>query len=166
MSSFLSPELPNSVYQKKENIFLPVSISSPVSEFEHVMSFLKSFLKETYVLASIIKAIVEMVEELYRIGIQIPNLKEVQQYFEKHPDLIELTKKLAILASRRLPDAIMYLEIYKDPEIDDVYPVIYARFKNYDEKVINRIRKVRKEFYSYLTDEKEWPLLTTDFRNP
>lgn len=106
-----------------------------------------------------------MVVELSKLGIQIPNLKGVQQYFEKYPDFIELTKKLAILASRRLPNAVLYLEIYKDPEIDDEYPVIYARFKSYDEKVIGRIRKVRKEFYSYLIDEKEWPLLTTDFRN-
>ena len=100
------------------------------------------------------------------MGIRVLTPDDVLQYFWENPHLIELTRDLARLARERLPEAILSLEISRDPEGDEEYIVIYARFRDYDETIVRKIRDVRKEFISRLSDEREWPLLTTDFRTP
>ncbi|MBC7353249.1 MAG: hypothetical protein H5U08_12880 [Thermogutta sp.] len=110
--------------------------------------------------------IVEVLEQLEKMGIRVLTPDDVLQYFWENPHLIELTRDLARLARERLPEAILSLEISRDPEGDEEYIVIYARFRDYDETIVRKIRDVRKEFISRLSDEREWPLLTTDFRTP
>jgi hypothetical protein len=103
---------------------------------------------------------------IMELKIHVPALEDVWLYFERHPHLIRMTRNLAQLARGRLPNALLALELSRDPEEDDEYIVLYARFECYDKTTINRIRDVRKEFLSRLDDEREWPLLTTDFRRP
>jgi len=170
-------EFTGSAHQRKEYFHLQNYKSFLLSIFkfnkpakletrEYSFSFLSEWVEGLLTYTFMIREVIKMVVELSELGIHVPNLKEVCQYFERHPRLIELTKKLAILAYEKLSDAVLSLEIYKDPEIYDEFPVIYVRSKNYNEKIIEEIEKVRKEFYSYLENEEDWPLLTTDFRNP
>lgn len=116
--------------------------------------------------SALTEEITELFKQLMRLGIRVPASNDVWQYFEKHPHLIKATRDLAELACERLSDAILSLEISRDPEGDEEYVVLYARFYNYDETVMRKIRAARKEFLSLLSDEREWPLLTTDFRGP
>jgi len=116
--------------------------------------------------SSITEEITTVLRRLEELKVRTPALDDVWQYFEKHPRFIEMTRVLSELASERLRDAVLSLEISRDPEEDEEYVVLYARFHNYDENTIKIIRSVREEFLSSLGEEEEWPLLTTDFRNP
>jgi len=112
------------------------------------------------------KEVLALFKRTKELQIRVPAPDDVWQYFEKHPQLIETTKALLELASERLPDASLSLEISRDPEEDKEYVVLYARFHRYDETTMRRIRNAREEFLSNLGGEEEWPLLTTDFRSP
>ena len=117
-------------------------------------------------LTSITEEILALFRRAKELQIRVPAPDDVWQYFEKHPQLIEMTRVLLELASEKLPDASLSLEISRDPEEDEEYVVLYARFHNYDETTMKRIRNVREKFLSNLGGEEEWPLLTTDFRSP
>lgn len=116
--------------------------------------------------SSITEEITTMFRRLEELKVRVPAPNDVWQYFEKHPRLIEMTRILSELASESLQDAVLSLEISQDPEEDEEDVILYARFHNYDETTMKRIRDVRKEFLQSLGEEEEWPLLTTDFRSP
>lgn len=116
--------------------------------------------------SSLTEEITEMFRRVMELKIHVPAPNDVWQYLEAHPDLIRMVMDLAVLARARLPDAVLSLEISQDPEEEHEYAVIYARFYDYDQTTMEKIRAVRKEFLSLLSNEREWPLLTTDFRSP
>ncbi|CCW33860.1 hypothetical protein CTKA_01136 [Chthonomonas calidirosea] len=116
--------------------------------------------------SSITEEITTLFRRLEELKVRVPAPDDVWQYFEKHRRLIEMTRILSELASESLQDAILSLEISRDPEEDEEHVILYARFHNYDETTMKRVRDVRKEFLSSLGEEEEWPLLTTDFRSP
>lgn len=116
--------------------------------------------------SSVTKEITVTFERFRKLGVRVPAPDEVWQYLEEHPNFIEITRDLVELAAERLLDAVLSLEISRDPEGDEEHVVLYARFNNYDEAAVKRIRDVRKEFLLNLREEEEWPLLTTDFRSP
>lgn len=120
----------------------------------------------TLPLPSFAHEIARLLERLVELKIHVPRPNEVWQFLERYPHLISSTADLAEIASQRLPDAVLSLEISRDPEEGENYIVLYARFHRYDGAIINRIRVVREEFLSRLGSEREWPILTTDFRRP
>ncbi|TFE69325.1 hypothetical protein A7Q09_05385 [Methylacidiphilum sp. Yel] len=83
-----------------------------------------------------------------------------------NPPLIKATRDLALFLGTRLQNPVLSLEISRHPDDDGTYVVLYARFNNYDDTVMKRLRAVREEFLSGLGNQSEWPLLTTDFRSP
>lgn len=114
-----------------------------------------------------------LIEEIYdalkylqkNMGIHIEKPDEVVEYLRWFPDMVSTTKKVAEVARRKLPDAHLYLELYRDPEIEDEHLVLYARFRNYDSSVMDKIREVWRGYSELLVGKRGWILLTTDF-NP
>lgn len=101
-----------------------------------------------------------------RNRVKIPDLSEVSDYLVRFPRLIPVVNKVVRLAAKMLPEAQLSLEVYRDPEIDDRYLVLYARFSSYDERTWRRIEHVTNEYTPLLRNTPGWLVLTTDFRPP
>jgi len=88
----------------------------------------------------------------------------VLDYLLRFPDMRETVNQVVRLAREHLPGAQLELGVYTDPEIDDSYLVLYARFPEYTPEVMERIRVARRACLPYIRGRSGWILLTTDFR--
>jgi acyl carrier protein phosphodiesterase len=88
----------------------------------------------------------------------------VLDYLLRYPDMRETVNQIVRVAREHLPDAQLELLVYTDPEIDDSYLVLYARFPEYTPEVMERIRAARRACLPFTRGKSEWILLTTDFR--
>lgn len=111
-------------------------------------------------------AVSGFVERLEASGVLVPDRDAVIARYRECPGLLKSTEKLLSLARELLTDSVFSLEIFNDECIGDSYVILYARFSNYDDSVVDKIRYVRRRFLSIIDDEVEWPFLTTDFRKP
>jgi hypothetical protein len=81
-------------------------------------------------------------------------------------NFLNVAPKVVDIAKKYFPEAQFVMDVYQDTEIDDEHLVLYVRLKHYDNSVIERLRKARAEFRSYLANKKGWIHLTTDFQKP
>lgn len=100
------------------------------------------------------------------LGVRIPDPAEVFDYLVRFPEMGPVVVKVARLAAEKLPDAQLTLQVYHDPEIEDEYLTLYARFASYDETTMEKIRAVREKYRPLVRNTSGWFLLTTDFRPP
>jgi hypothetical protein len=91
---------------------------------------------------------------------------EVLNYLTRHLDMTELILPVCKMARTRFENrAEFYLEVYRDPEIDDEYLALYVRQKVYDDDVLKMIREISREsLYRGLEGKKGWFTITTDFK--
>ncbi len=82
------------------------------------------------------------------------------------PDLIGVIPQAVQAVKKHLPEAQLILKVYRDPEVEDRYLVLYVRLPRYDEKVLERIEAAETEFIDRLADVKGWLQVTTDFGEP
>ncbi len=120
-------------------------------------------LKKAAQTGSLIADISRILEQLKDEAVSVRDVQELQEYLLRFPDTIEALEETVRAASNDLPDAQLVLELYHDPEIEDEHLVLYARFKNYPEDVMDRIRSVREKCRGSLIGKKGWVHLTTDF---
>jgi hypothetical protein len=92
--------------------------------------------------------------------------EEVLEYLLRFPDMLEAVNQVIRTVREHLPEAQLELVVYHDPEIEDEYLVLYARFSQYTSAVMERIRAARRAYSPYIRDKSGWILLTTDFRQP
>ncbi len=111
-------------------------------------------------------SIQELFRELRQFGVRIREQNEVSDYLLRFPSLIDTVRRATEAASKHLPEAQLSLELYQDPESEDEHLVLYARFPQYEEDVMSRIRKARNEYRPFLGQDSGYLLLTTDFRHP
>lgn len=104
------------------------------------------------------------VKKIQGMGIHLKNIEGVHEYLLRFPGMIGATMRIAEVVLTHLPDAQLALEVYQDPEIEDSHLVLYARFKEYDQTTMARIREARRECRRYLIARKGWFQLTTDFQ--
>ncbi len=107
-----------------------------------------------------------LLKELQELGVKLLNQKEINEYLLSFPDLIEVTRRAVFAALRHMPDAQLVMKVYQDPEIEDRYLAIYARFEDYDESTLERIEAAESEYIELLSDRDGWIQLSTDFREP
>ena len=88
----------------------------------------------------------------------------VSEYLLRFPDMRETVNQVVRVAREHLPEAQLELVVYTDPEIDDSYLVLYARFPEYTPDVMERIRAARRAYLPHTRGKSGWILLTTDFR--
>jgi len=89
--------------------------------------------------------------------------KDVFKYLSKYPDMIEIMPNILQIAFEELKGAKFKLEVYHDPEIDDEYLILYARFSNYNKDIIEKIDAVGKKCIDFLIDKSGWLIVNTDF---
>ncbi len=116
--------------------------------------------------SSLVAEIESLLSQLQELGVGLGAQEEIREYLLKFPDLIEVIP-LAINAARvHLPEAQLFLEVYKDPEIEDQYLMLYVRVQNYDESVIERIEAAESDYIDLLIGKEGWLQMSTDFRQP
>ena len=92
--------------------------------------------------------------------------EKVSDYLLRFPDMLEAINQVIRTVREHLPEAQLELVVYHDPEIEDEYLVLYARFSQYTSAVMERIRAARRAYSPHIRDKSGWVLLTTDFRRP
>ena len=91
---------------------------------------------------------------------------EVRNYLTRYSDLAGFVLPVCKAARTRFKNrAKLYLEVNRDPEIDDDYLALYIRQKTYQNDVLKIIREISREMlYEGLTTNKGWFTITTDFK--
>jgi arsenate reductase-like glutaredoxin family protein len=91
---------------------------------------------------------------------------DVRNYLTRHSDLAELVLPVCTTARARFENrAKLYLEVNRDPEIDDEYLALYIRQNSYQDDVLKVIREISREaLYQELVGKKGWFTVTTDFK--
>ncbi|MDD2675867.1 MAG: hypothetical protein PHP75_00115 [Methylacidiphilaceae bacterium] len=56
------------------------------------------------------------------------------------------------------------IELYRDPEEEDEYPMIWVRAKQYNSEILDKIQEVRREYERALASSSGWLMVGTDFR--
>lgn len=97
----------------------------------------------------------------------MPRGDEVSAYLEQHPDLVDTVVALGTCMRQEFgEDAELSLELYRDPEIDDLYLTLYVRKAVYEKDVIDRIDRIASVFADALNSTSGWLIATTDFHPP
>ncbi len=110
------------------------------------------------------KEVQEALERVQAMGISVSDAEGVREYLLRFPDMVQATVQVCEIVRREIPDAHLSLEVYRDPEIDDEHLILYARFRNYDKTVLQKIEGAESECEQHLVGKKGWLLVTTDFR--
>jgi hypothetical protein len=98
---------------------------------------------------------------------KIESPTKVRDYLYYHPEIAELCKEVSIEIYQHFDfRAKLYLEIENDEVPNSEYLVMYLRVPEYDDSVMDYIRKIRSGYYDLLDNAKGWFLLTTDFCSP
>ena len=92
---------------------------------------------------------------------------KVRDYLYSYPDIAELSLKVSDSIYQYFDfRAQLSLEIEDDEVPNSEYLVMYVRVPEYDNSVMDRIRKIRDGYYALLDNTTGWFLLTTDFNPP
>ncbi len=102
--------------------------------------------------------------EIQNMGVRITKPNEVFDYLLRFSGITDVTVEIAGSAHQRLPEAQLLLEVYRDPEVEDEYLALYARFREYDESVMDKIKAIRRGHSERLVGKEGWLLFTTDFQ--
>jgi hypothetical protein len=99
--------------------------------------------------------------------IVLPNAREVDSYLAGHRQLARLLPDICAKAREMLgPHVELSLELYKDPEIDDVYLTLYVRLEKYETDILDRIQAIGDQVNPRLEEATGYLLLATDFSRP
>ena len=146
----------------------PLSLAWPSrSELEKLMdsiTLFESFLQ--LIKQKRMEDIDSLLKQLQERGIYCRSLCEIREYLQEFPDLIDVIPIAVNAAQEAFPEALLVLEVYQDPEIDDRYLALYVRLHRYDELVIHRLEEAEARFIDLLSNGTGWLQLTTDFREP
>ena len=112
-------------------------------------------------------AIESCLSKIREIQVLIPQYNWVYDYLLGHPDMSAILLPVCKAVKEKFRNqAQLSLEVYRDPEIDDEYLTLYVRQEEYDENIMNEIKKVRASFEELLAGKSGWLLTTTDFMAP
>ncbi len=116
---------------------------------------------------NILVEIEETLKYIQNRYIMIPDVSDVRDYLIRYPDIITILAIACEAALERFAaNAMVSLEVYHDPEIEDEYLTLYVRQQQYDADIMKKIKAVRAAYENMLVDKIGWLLLTTDFQPP
>src|SRR5689334_10398033 len=73
-----------------------------------------------------------LLDQLASHQIRVPTRNDVAAYISRHLALGELLPEIGAQARQAFgPDAELSLEVYRDPEVDDLYLTLYVRHEKY-----------------------------------
>jgi hypothetical protein len=106
----------------------------------------------------------KVLDQVERKGVRLVGCDAISDYLTKSPDILELIPTAVEAVQTYLPDAQLFLRVYHDPEVEDMYLTLLVRLPEYDDAVIERIRKAEAMFIDALANRQGWLQITTDFR--
>lgn len=106
------------------------------------------------------------IEHLQARGVRIPVLEAVSEFLRAHPELMPLLIPAVETAREHLPKAELSLEHYTDPEIEDEYLALYARYADYNEDILQRLDRAREACEALGQGVSDLLFITTDFKPP
>jgi len=112
---------------------------------------------------SLVLPVLAVLKQLQTLGVLVSRTDEVNEYLLQFPDLLDIIVEIAEKVRRQLFEAQLLLDVYRDPEVEDQFLVINARFNNYSDFVLKKIKEVRRGFHEILSQRRGRLLLTTDF---
>ena len=115
---------------------------------------------------SLIADISQVLRQLKDEAVFVRNAQELQEYLLKFPGVVDVLVEAVRAVKAHLPEAKLFLGMYRDPEIGDRYPFLCVRLKKYDENFMERLEAAEAEFIGRLTETEGWLQLTTDFKDP
>jgi hypothetical protein len=104
-------------------------------------------------------------DELRKMGVSIPQPREISAYRAAHPDLAPLLPKIARALRKAFgPSLPISLELYKDPEIDDRYLSFFVRPVGSVSAFIDELDEISRRFDPALAKVSGHFLLMPDLR--
>ena len=108
-----------------------------------------------------------LLEQLCAQGIRIPRPAEVRDYLTRYPDVIASVRNASEVAVREFAGkAVLSLELYVDPEIDDRYLVLYVRQEEIDPNLYEMVQRVSEGYDCELDGSNGCFWVMTDFQPP
>jgi len=153
----LTPSVEETLYQ---NVWISPDPSLLISRTDPLQQLL-DFLKAS---TSMFRTAESLTGWLVKEGVRLRDMGRIQDYIIEFPDLIKVIPQAVRAAKKHLPEAQLILDVYRDPEIEDRYLIIYAKLPSYDERVVKRIEAAKAEFLNLLADAKGRLQLTTPLR--
>ena len=106
-----------------------------------------------------------LLSELAAFSVAIPERLAVQLYMAAHPDILDPTLLLCRHARQEFgPSASLSLQLNRDREIEDKYPILMVRLLDYSNDTMRRIDSVMDRSEDSLEGTSGTILVTTDFR--
>lgn len=106
-------------------------------------------------------------KDLQGIAVGITQSEKVRDYLLRYTDMTSLIPLVCGMVRKKFDvDTYLSLEVYRDPEIEDEYLVLYVRQEDYDERLMDKIEEVCDEYEEMLSGKSGWLLVTTDFSPP
>ncbi len=124
-----------------------------------------TFLLETAAPAAM--PVESLLAQLRATGIRIPRPAEVLDYLTRYPDVIASVRNASAVAVPEFAGkAVLSLELYVDPEIDDRYLTLYVRQDPNDPNLYEMVERVRENYDCQLDASNGWFIVMTDFQPP
>jgi hypothetical protein len=109
----------------------------------------------------------ELLRQLRAMNVRLPHLAEVRNYLLRYPDVISSIRNASQMAAKEFTnEAVLSLELYVDPEIDDRYLTLYLRQAESAPNFYERVRYVGDNYLCEFDGTGGWFLVTTDFQPP
>lgn len=116
---------------------------------------------------SIAERTTEVINKFLSGRIKATSIPKVRDYLLQHIDLIDLLPFIIRVTSESFgTDTQLSLELYHDPEVEDMYLAFFARNERYDENFLEVIKHIRASYTDLLTGKSGWILVATDFDAP
>lgn len=115
-------------------------------------------------LACSIEDITQVLRKLSEKEVFLRNTNYIRKYLLKFPDIINVLQLTVNMLIKQFPNAQLIIDMYRDPEINDNYLVIYIRMKRYNKHFTKQLESVEAKLLDLLSNRTGWLQITTDFK--
>ncbi len=99
------------------------------------------------------------------VDVKITDPESILEFIREDQQLEAVLITILERAAESFDDSTLFLEVFKDRESQDRFPVLQIRQTNYDKSLMARIRKFRDEMGDILNECDTWVHVTTDFQS-
>ena len=140
----------------------------PASEFDSESSQERTWVRiGDQIVFDNIRKVEDILRELDRNAIKIPNIVAIREYLYKYDDMLELVERVCVYTRWFFPVSTeLSLEVYRDPEVDDEHLSLYVRQRPYNKNLMAMLKAITVSYLDELAFKSGWLSVTTDFRFP